>query len=191
MAIVKAGDLFPNISFETYSGAALTVEQVVREQKYTVFWAMRFIGCRFCQCDLDALSDVYGRFTEKGAQVYAILQSSRSSIKGLKGDDFTVPYEIICDTEHKFYQELSVRATATKEERMPKTPEGLAKLEEKRETVAARGYAHQSGEGEEQQLPALFIVGKDRRIAYAHYAENSVDMPELDRILEILAELEG
>lgn len=185
MPVVSAGGLFPNLSFETYSGETHTVDEVVRKKRHTVFWVMRFIGCRFCQYDIDGLAWAYNRFTDKDTQVFAILQSSRASISGLKGD-FQVPFDIICDTTHTFYKELDIRATATKEDRMPTTPEGLARLHAKQEAVAARNYERQTGEGEAQQLPALFIVGPDRKIEYAHYAVNSIDIPDFDELLHLV-----
>ena len=56
MPVVSAGELFPDLSFETYSGETHTVDEVVRKKKHTVFWVMRFIGCRFCQYDIDELA---------------------------------------------------------------------------------------------------------------------------------------
>jgi len=185
MPVVSAGELFPNLRFETYSGESLTVNEAVQKKKHSVFWVMRFIGCRFCQYDIDDLARVYDRFTDKDTQVFVVLQSSRSSISGLKGD-LQVPFDIICDTSHAFYKELEVRTTATKEERMPTTPEGLARLRAKREAVAARHYERQTGEGEAQQLPALFIVAPDRHIEYAHYAINSIDIPDFDELLHLV-----
>jgi len=185
MSVVSAGELFPDLEFETYTGDRRTVGEAVQKKKHTVFWVMRFIGCRFCQYDIDMLAREYGRFTDKDTQVFAVLQSSRDSITGLKGD-FQVPFDIICDTAHTFYKTLDIRAAASKEDRMPTSPEGLAKLNAKKEAVTARNYAHLTGEGEAQQLPALFIVGPDRRIAYAHYAVNSIDIPDFDEILRLV-----
>lgn len=185
MPIVSAGEQFPDLRFETYSGEIRTVDEAVREKKHTVFWVMRFIGCRFCQYDLDDLAQTYNRFTDKDTQVFAVLQSSRASISGLKGN-YQVPFDIICDTAHTFYKELDVRTAATKDDRMPTTPEGLARLRAKQEAVAARSYERRTGEGEAQQLPALFIVGPDRTIEYAHYAVNSIDIPDFDELLRLL-----
>lgn len=48
-----------------------------------------------------------------------VLQSSRESINGLKGET-RAPFSVICDTDHAFYKALDVRAAATRENRMPK-----------------------------------------------------------------------
>ena len=190
MPRVSAGEHFPDLAFETWSDEKRTVGEAVRGKKHTIFWVMRFIGCRFCQYDIDMLAWQYARFTDKNAQVFVVLQSSRESITGLKGD-FQVPFDVICDTDHAFYKTLDIRATATKEDRMPSTPEGLARLKAKQEAVAARNYQRKSGEGEAQQLPALFIVDPEGRVEYAHYAVHSIDIPGMDELLELLDSLDA
>lgn len=185
MPRVCVGDRFPDLAFETYSGKTYTAAQAARQKKHTIFWVMRFIGCRFCQYDIDMLAQQYARFDAKDAQVFVVLQSSRASITGLKGD-FQVPFDVVCDTDHTFYKALDIRATATKEDRMPSTPEGLAQLKAKQEAVAARNYQRKAGEGEAQQLPALFIVDAEGRVEYAHYAVHSIDIPSMDELLDLL-----
>lgn len=185
MSIATKGDVFPNFRFKTYCGEEKSIGEVVKQKKYTVIWVMRFIGCRFCQYDLEQLKEEYGRFINKDTQVYVVLQSSRESINDLKGS-LDIPFDVICDTEHHFYKTLSIGTTPTKEDRLPKDPEGLKHLHEKQEAVAKRNYERRTGEGEPQQLPALFILNRDRIIEYAHYAANSIDIPGFDEILEII-----
>lgn len=185
MPVITAGEKFPDLEFKTYEGRTLRVSDVVREKRHTVFWVMRFIGCRFCQYDLDALAREYGGFEARDTQVFAVLQSSRDSITGLKGE-MKVPFQVICDTDHAFYKTLDIRAAESKEARTPTDPDGLRRFREKQEAVAARDYQRQTGEGEPQQLPALFIVDPDGVVEYAHYAVNSIDIPSLDEMLKLL-----
>ena len=183
--MVTVGEKFPDLQFETYEGKTLRVSDVVVQKKYTLFWIMRFIGCRFCQYDIDTLAKEYGCFEARNAQVFVVLQSSRESITGLKGE-LKVPFQIICDTDHVFYRALHVRAAASKEARTPTAPEDLQRLREKEAAVAKYHYPRRTDEGEAQQLPALFIVNSDRVIAYAHYAVHSIDIPSLDEMLQML-----
>ena len=176
MPVVSVGEKFPDLQFETYTGKTLRVSEVVTRKKHTLFWVMRFIGCRFCQYDID------GSFEAKNAQVFAVLQSSRDSITGLKGE-MNVPFQVVCDTSHAFYKALDVRAAASKEARTPTEPEDLQRFQEKQ---AACHYQRQTGEGEAQQLPALFIVNSDGVIEYAHYAVHSIGIPSLDEMLQML-----
>ena len=189
MSVVSAGMQFPVLSFHAFSGKQTDTLSAVREHRYTLFWVMRFIGCRFCQYDMELLAKDYARFAEKDTAVYVVLQSSRESILSLKGDDFRPPYEIVCDSGHAFYKALDVKATATKEDRMPATPEGKAAWEAKHEAVMACNFSRKSGEGEAQQLPALFIVDSENVIRYAHYAVNSIDIPQISEQLQLIDSL--
>lgn len=187
--MITVHDMFPDLSFKTYQGIETSVNEAVKCKRHTIFWVMRFIGCRFCQYDLEQLAQEYGRFSGKNTQVFAVLQSSRESIIGLKGN-MEVPFEIICDTKRDFYRTLDVGATATKEERMPKSEEGMARFLAKKKAVEEKRYERKTGEGEAQQLPALFIVGPNRQIEYVHYAANSIDVPELDDMLRLVDSLD-
>lgn len=84
-----------------------------------------------------------------------------------------------------FYNALEIPATATKEERMPTDPGDIAKLEEKMKKVTEGGFVHGRYEGNEQQLPALFVVERGK-VSYSHYAKNSIDMPTVGEMLEML-----
>lgn len=185
MPRIKKGDKFPDLKFRAYKAGLTSVSEIAGHAERTVIWAMRFVGCGSCQLDMDLLAEAYEDFRSKGAQVFVVLQSGTESIKEVKGE-WNIPFDVILDEEHEFYRELDIRATATKEDRMPKTPEGKARLEAKQEQSKARGY-RKKPEGEAQQLPALFIIGPDLAVEYAHYAENSVDIPPIADILDLLA----
>ena len=65
MPKIAVGAQFPDMEFETFRGEHSTVKQAIASQKLTVFWLMRFIGCRFCQYDLDLLAEKNLMLTEK------------------------------------------------------------------------------------------------------------------------------
>ena len=56
----------------------------------------------------------------------------------------------------------------------------------KGEKAAACGFSHGDYEGNEQQLPAMFIVDEDGTVLYAHYARSIMDMPSVDEVLAML-----
>ena len=72
---------------------------------------------------------------------------------------------------------------------MPTSEEGKVKLAAKHDAVAACNFSRKTGEGEAQQLPALFIVDRTNTVRYAHYAVNSIDIPEIDEQLKLLDSL--
>ena len=59
MSVITPGMQFPEISFATYSGKTMNTREAIAEHRYTMFWVMRFIGCRFCQYDMQKLAEGY------------------------------------------------------------------------------------------------------------------------------------
>ena len=187
MAKLHVGEKMPAFTFQTESQSGLTTESVLREGR-TVFWVLRYIGCTTCRCDVHQIAAHYDEFLKRGTQVYVVMQSDPAVVReDLK--DSPLPYHIICDQEQVIYRALEIPATATKEERMPTSPEDIAKLEAKRQKVKEAGFVHGKYEGNEQQLPAMFVVDPDGSVVYAHYAKNSIDMPTVEEMLQILDEL--
>ena len=56
-------------------------------------------------------------------------------------------------------------------------------MKKKADKCKAYGFEHGDYEGNELQLPAMFIVGKDGTVEFAHYAKGIVDMPVIDEVL--------
>ena len=61
--------------------------------------------------------------------------------------------------------------------------DGLEKLQAKGAAAAEAGFSHGKYEGNEQQLPALFIVDAAGKVLTAHYARDIMDMPTIDEVL--------
>lgn len=184
---LNIGDKMPDFTFNTESQTGVTTKDVLAGGR-TIFWVLRYIGCTMCRFDVHQISTRYSEFTEKGAQVYVVMQSDPAVVReDLK--DSPAPFHIICDEEQVFYKALEIYPAESKEARAPKTPEDIAKLEVKRAQVKASGFVHGKYEGNEQQLPAMFIVEPDGTVVYSHYARNIVDMPTIDEVLTILDEL--
>ena len=184
MAKLHVGDKMPFFTFQTESQSGLTTESVLRNGR-TVFWVLRYIGCTTCRYDIHQIATYYEEFQKRGVQVYVVMQSDPAVVlEDLK--DSPLPYHIICDQSQMIYQTLEIPATATKEERMPTLPEDIAKLEAKKQKIKEAGFVHGKYEGNEQQLPAMFVVDPDGSVVYAHYAKNSIDMPTVEEMLRIL-----
>ena len=62
----------------------------------------------------------------------------------------------------------------------------LDKLKEKGGKAREAGFVHGDYEGNELQLPAMFIVNEDGVVEYANYARNIVDLPTVDEVLAML-----
>jgi peroxiredoxin len=188
MARLKAGDQFPDFQFRTAADAELGSAEVIKRADKTVFWVLRYIGCTTCRYDIHVIKERYREFIDLKAQVLVVLQSLSENVRAdLAGDE--VPYEIICDPEQKIYQRFSIEPAPDKESRQPKDPQEIEKLRLKIEKIKAGGFVHGKYEGNENQLPAMFIVEPEGKILYAHYARNSIDMPAVDEVLDKLKNL--
>lgn len=181
---LNVGDKMPSFTFNTESDTGVTTESVLTGGR-TVFWVLRYIGCTMCRFDVHQISQRYDEFKAKGAQVYVVMQSDPEVVRSdLK--DSPAPFHIICDASQEIYKALEIHPAESKEARMPTDPKQLEKLAAKRDAVKASGFTHGKYEGDENQLPAMFIVEPDGTVSYAHYAENMIDMPTIDEVLAIL-----
>ena len=59
-------------------------------------------------------------------------------------------------------------------------------MKEKVGKAREAGFVHGDYEGDEMQLPAMFIAGQDGTVEYVNYARNIMDMPKLNEVLELL-----
>ncbi len=185
MSKLSVGDKMPNFVFNTAYENSKTVEEVLRQKSKTVFWVLRYIGCTTCRYDVHVMSTRYQEFLDLDTQIYVVMQSEPINVReDLK--DIKLPFDIICDTGMDIYKSLEIHAAACKEDRMPTDPSDIAKLEEKKKKVQESGIVHGKYEGNEQQLPALFVVERDSTVSYSHYAKNSIDMPTVDEMLNII-----
>lgn len=176
----KAGDIFPNLTVKTAYEKDRQVNDILKGK--TIFWVLRYIGCPVCRLDVALIAERYEAFKEKGAQVFVVMQSDRKHImESLK--DTELPFEIICDDDMKFYQTLMIEPAESMDKLAGKM---LDKLQKKGALADEYGFEHGDYEGDEQQLPALFIVDDKGVIEYAHYAEELIDMPDIDEVLELL-----
>lgn len=185
MAKLQVGNQMPNFTFNTAYETGKTVEVALKGKSKTIFWVLRYIGCTSCRYDVHMLAERYQEFLALDTQIYVVMQSEAAIVReDLK--DSKLPFDIICDTDMEIYRSLEIMAAACKEDRMPVDPKEIAKLEEKKKKIKEAGFVHGKYEGNEQQLPALFMVDPHSTVIYAHYAQNSIDMPSVEEMLAII-----
>ena len=175
---LAAGDRFPDFSVETNRRKLDIPRELGRK---TVLWVIRYIGCPVCRYDVHLLAEKYDEITAKGYDLFVVMQSDTEHIKrDLEGAD--IPFEIICDPELKIYDALEI---------IPAKNElalvgNILKLKAKGDRAKALGFVHGDYEGNELQLPALFILGEDGTVTYSHYGKNITDMPSVDELIGML-----
>lgn len=189
MPRIQLGEQMPDFHVNAAFDGKTTIGELVKGKRLTIFWILRYLGCTFCNYDIHQIAMLYEKFLENGASPVVVLQNSVETIEA-EMEKGVMPMPLICDVNCEIYDSLDIRATETKADRMPKTPEGIARLEEKREKVKEAGFAHGKVEGREQQLPAIIVTDSDRIVKYVRYAEHSVDIPSVEEMLEIIKGME-
>lgn len=174
---LQKGSILPDFTFQTAFGGEKALYETIGE-KPTFLLFLRYYGCTICQLDIHRLAEEYDIFTRKGAQVLVVLQSKPEVIQKDAGAE-KLPFTILCDPEEKLYKEYEILPAKSKL--------GLVSLGTiKKLGAAKKEFQHGEYEGNELQLPALFLVGPGGRVDYAHYAKNLADLPTHDMMLALL-----
>ncbi|MDR3231914.1 MAG: redoxin domain-containing protein [Synergistaceae bacterium] len=159
----------------------------VSEGKKKVLFFLRYYGCRTTQLEFRDLVGDCGKFFERGAQVYAALQSSVETLRSQVREE-EVAFEVICDPEGTLYRLFDIGYTHLGYfiNGLPGDRTRSKKLEERLARASSLGIAHGMYEGCEQQLPAVFVIDENQKILLAHYSEDIADIPEADELLKYL-----
>ena len=178
----KAGQQVPNFKYRTAYAENLDLYDALTDK--TILLVHRYIGCPICRYDIKELADQYSKITAKGGQVIVVMQSDPEHVRAdLESTDTTLPFDIICDTEQEIYNTLSVKPAANM---LTLAGTGVVGFVGKFAKATLSGIKHGDYEGNEQQLPALFVLDKKGTITYAHYAKNIADMPDVDGMAALL-----
>ncbi|MDD3337241.1 MAG: PatB family C-S lyase [Lachnospiraceae bacterium] len=178
---VFPGDMLEDVIYETPWNEGSLAKAVDRP---TFLLFLRYYGCTICQLDMKMLKAEYDKITAAGAKAMVVLQSDPAGIRK-QIPETTFPYEIICDPEQKLYEKYNIAPALTKE----KMADGkvLAKIGKAR----ASGLVHGAHEGEELQLPAVFLVTPGLAVKQTHYGRTPADMPDTTQFLHWLDDKEG
>ena len=184
---LHVGDTIPDMPVQTARGAADTLYGLIGG-KNTLIWAVRYIGCPPCHLDTHRLAERWEKFKAANANVVVVMQSDPAVFReATEGEE--IPFEILCDPEMKFYQLLEIPAAKDKEEVLGEAFGGLEKLQAKGAECKEMGYEHGKYEGDEMQLPAVFVVDGKGTVKYAHYARFIADLPPYDEMVEFMEDL--
>ncbi len=168
--------------FHTADQENIRLSDKVREASKTVLIFSRYLGCPLCQVDILDLCAQYERFKEKNAQILLVLQSSAETVRSQNLVD-KIPFTVICDPNAELYALYDVK-TAKNALQMINPLD--RKLWQKARKLLKNKLKHGAYEGNEQQLPALFLLNHNMDLFYSHYAKSISDLPDADTILKLL-----
>ena len=181
MAKLEIGQIMPDFDYVTPFSTGHTLAQTAANAKKTALVFLRYWGCPLCQYDIHLLAQAHGDITAHGGQLLVVLQSDPKGLAEKLEREDALPFPIVCDPDQKLYKQFAIAPAAS----MAK----MADLKMIGRIVKATklGFKHGEYEGDEQQLPAAFVVDADRKVLYAHYAKSVSDMPDAAQLANLLA----
>lgn len=184
---LKVGDPIPELPVTTAFGTADTLHGLLGG-KSTLIWVVRYIGCPPCHLDTHRLAERYDRFRAANANVVVVMQSDPAVLReAVAGEE--IPFDIICDPEQAFYSAFDISPAKDMDEALGRELGGMEKLIAKGAACRELGYEHGKYEGNEQQLPAVFVVDAAGIVRYTHYGRYIADLPDYDEMADFVAAL--
>ena len=179
MSKIAAGVKFPDFTYDTPYKSGLNITETVKKCKKTAIVFLRYYGCPICQFDIHNFRENYYMIENADGQLLVVLQSYREKLAKSLGKN-GLPFDIICDPEMELYEEFEIGKASSMVKMMDfSTVCKVAK-------ATFKGIKHGEYEGEELQLPALFIVDNEMNVTFAHYGKAAGDVPDIEKIAELL-----
>jgi len=171
---IPSGSTAPDFTFKTAWDDSMSLYELLKKRGVILFF-LRYKGCPLCQMKIAELKNEWKKATDKGYTGLVILQSSAEAIQAdCAKDDF--PFTVVCDPQGKIFELYGVtEATVFGYIALPVILRALK--------AAIKGYRHGKKEGREMQLPAVFLVDKNKTVRYSYYGTNISDVPPLDQVL--------
>ncbi|GHS97475.1 hypothetical protein AGMMS50276_17600 [Synergistales bacterium] len=182
----QTGSESPDFDFVTPWGEKKSFYASGGGQKKALFF-LRYYGCRVTQLEFREIVAEAEKFAEKGARLYVVLQSSPEILSGaLKRED--IKFELISDPDGTLYRLFDIGYAP-----LGYFIKGLSgylkrseRFEKRIEEASALGITHGLYEGNEQQLPAVFVIDERQNMTYVHYSADIADVPSVDETLKYL-----
>lgn len=164
--VLSTGMTMPDFTYDTPTARGLSFSEQTRG-KTTLLVFHRYASCAFCSMALSGLAAQCPALAAKGIEVKVVLQSAPENVK-----PENYPFEVICDKERALYERFSVFPADTLfalpgDHMHEILPQAASMLLGSKEPT----------EGNVLQLPALFLIGADGVVRYAHYGEDVFDLP--------------
>lgn len=174
---LEVGQQIPDFSYNLVGKSSDSFVNDLKENK-TVMVFLRYVGCTVCMYYFQTLQDNLERFKEQNTDLYVFVQSSEENIKKAI-DEFSIEYNLVSDPSSKIYKLFDIQSA--------ENMDGLlgSNTMEIIEEVKSRGLEHGEYEGDELQLPAVFVVDKDACITKLKYATHVTDLMTIDEMLSI------
>lgn len=171
MSKLSVGETIPDFTFDTSFETGRTLSDTAGKiGGKTALVFLRYYGCTLCQYDIHQFAEAHGKIVAAGGQMLIVLQSDPAKLAGqMKPGD--LPFDVICDPDQTLYKKFEILPAKSKAKMADfKTVRKIAK-------ATAGGFKHGDFEGDELQLPAVFVLKPDMVLTYVHYGVSAGDVP--------------
>lgn len=177
---LNVGDRVPEIVYETPFEKGVSLDDKVSGSKKTALIFLRYYGCPLCQYDMLQFAKKYSEIKQMSCELIVALQSDPIQLaEQLKGEH-TFPYDVLCDPKQELYKQFDIDVAKSMAAMAgPSTMMKIAK-------VKLAGIEHGTNEGEELQLPAVFIMDQKRVLTYVRYGKKVDDIPTPEELVQLL-----
>lgn len=177
---VTTSSVLPNFTVDTLKNDDVGLTESDAEK--TVYMFLRYYGCTVCQVDIHNMIKHYNEFIGENCDVKVILQSDKQLLRAeLK--NIEMPFDIVCDKDMKLYDAFEIAPAKNKLKMV-----GARTLKQIYEATALK-FKHGRFEGNELQLPAVFIADRNGKVLYSHYGKNISDIPSPETLLTVIKQL--
>lgn len=152
------------------------------ENKKVLLCFFRYAECAVCQLRVSEIMRERENFKKQNIEVVAVFQSPVESLKKNIIDKTHFDFTLIADEDRFLYKLYNVNASWLKTLKTLSI-KGIKRIIESKNAGFSPGG---KAEGLMNQIPADFIIGKDKKILVAKYGDNVVDHIPLNEILESL-----
>lgn len=175
---VRKGNKLPGFHYNTaYEKDKSYLDKMKGKKNFLVF--LRYFGCTVCQLDILEFAEKYNKFKEKDVEFTLVLQSDRALLKE-QLDESPLPFEIISDPNEELYKQFNIRPAYSQSEMI--SQEAFKKIKK----ASARGLVHGKYEGNEEQLPAVFLIDEHGMVEFSHYGKDIADIPSADDMIDMV-----
>lgn len=180
MPKLTVGATLPDFTFDTPFAQGRTMAQTAAAVSgKTALVFLRYYGCTLCQYDIHQFLVEHEKIAATGGQMLVVLQSDPGKIAAQQGPQ-ALPFDIICDPEQKLYKQFDIRPAKSKL--------GMVSLKTIGKLGKAKAFTHGEYEGDELQLPAVFVVTPDLKLTHVHYGTSAGDVPSPEELAGLLKE---
>jgi peroxiredoxin len=172
---LSVGKTAPDFMFDTPWKKSVKFSSVLKKGRALLVF-LRYIGCPLCQMKIAELKKDFSTFKRRNIQILVFLQSDPKNVTEMFSEK-DLPFTIVCDPKEKIFKRFGVLPGSFFRYVTPKVIARVIK-------ATRRGFRHGKYEGQERQLPAVFLVEKNRKIAYAYYGKNVADVPDTALLLD-------